>query len=44
VGEPWTAAHGTLFESRLSTRGARYERLSEFPLAAVDLLGRNAHT
>ena len=32
VGEPWTAAHGTLFQSRLSPQGARYTPVAELPL------------
>jgi 2'-5' RNA ligase len=33
VGKPWTAAHGTLFESKLSPKGATYRAVAEFPLA-----------
>ncbi|HEX5760896.1 MAG TPA: RNA 2',3'-cyclic phosphodiesterase [Thermoanaerobaculia bacterium] len=35
VGEPWTAAHGTLFESRLSPKGARYTPVAELPLGGA---------
>ncbi len=33
LGEPWIAAHGTLFQSKLSPKGARYSAVAEFPLA-----------
>jgi 2'-5' RNA ligase len=32
VGPPWVADHGTLFESKLSPKGARYRAVEVFPL------------
>jgi RNA 2',3'-cyclic 3'-phosphodiesterase len=33
VGQPWTADHGVLFESKLSPRGPRYREVRRLPLA-----------
>jgi RNA 2',3'-cyclic 3'-phosphodiesterase len=35
VGEPWTAAHGTLFRSQLSPKGASYTPVAELPLGGA---------
>ncbi len=35
VGEPWTTAHGTLFRSQLSPKGARYTPVAELPLGGA---------
>jgi 2'-5' RNA ligase len=35
IGEPWTATHGTLFQSKLSPKGARYSAVAEFPLGGA---------
>ncbi|RPH57171.1 RNA 2',3'-cyclic phosphodiesterase, partial [bacterium] len=32
VGQPFVAFHGTLFESRLSPKGARYRAVEVFPM------------
>lgn len=32
IGQPWTADHGVLFESKLSPRGPRYREVDRLPL------------
>lgn len=32
IGPPWVADHGTLFESKLSPKGARYRAVEVFPM------------
>jgi 2'-5' RNA ligase len=34
VGQPWTADHGVLFESKLSPKGPRYRAVELLPFAA----------
>jgi 2'-5' RNA ligase len=37
VGPPFVAAHGTLFESKLSPKGARYREVEAFPLSGEEV-------